>query len=117
MSGQWKGPDPLLTMGRGVACVFPRVESCPIWVPERSIRPWTARDGPGTTGKEVGWSQYPGSSEETQENASLLEADIQDNMGRPQGTGVTGAEPETSRDGTSHGSTIGGPHMQCPDDQ
>ena len=24
LSGQWKGPDPLLTSGRGCACIFPQ---------------------------------------------------------------------------------------------
>ena len=24
LSGQWKGPDPLLTSGRGYACIFPQ---------------------------------------------------------------------------------------------
>ena len=35
LSGQWKGPDPLLTSGRGFACIFPQDTDSPIWVPER----------------------------------------------------------------------------------
>ena len=38
LSGQWKGPDPLLTSGRGYACVFPQDADAPIWVPDRLIR-------------------------------------------------------------------------------
>ena len=35
LSGQWKGPDPLLTSGRGCACIFPQDADSPIWVPDR----------------------------------------------------------------------------------
>ena len=38
LSGQWKGPDPLLTSGRGYACIFPQDADSPIWVPDRLIR-------------------------------------------------------------------------------
>ena len=34
-SGQWEGPDPLLTSGRGCACIFPQDADSPIWVPDR----------------------------------------------------------------------------------
>ena len=30
LSGQWKGPDPLLTSGRGCACIFPQDADYPI---------------------------------------------------------------------------------------
>ena len=30
LSGQWKGPDPLLTSGRGYACIFPQDADSPI---------------------------------------------------------------------------------------
>ena len=30
LSGQWKGPDPLLTSGRGCACIFPQDANSPI---------------------------------------------------------------------------------------
>ena len=30
LSGQWKGPDPLLTSGRGCACIFPQNADSPI---------------------------------------------------------------------------------------
>lgn len=38
LSGQWKGPDVLLTFGRGFACVFPQDTTSPIWIPDRLIR-------------------------------------------------------------------------------
>ena len=38
LSGQWKGPDPLLTSGQGYACVFQQEADSPIWVPDRLIR-------------------------------------------------------------------------------
>ena len=30
LSGQWKGPDPLLTIGRGCAYIFPQDADSPI---------------------------------------------------------------------------------------
>lgn len=39
LTGQWRGPDPLITSGRGYACVFPQDEDSPIWIPDRLIRP------------------------------------------------------------------------------
>lgn len=39
LSGQWKGPDILLTRGRGFACIFPQDAESPIWIPDRLIRP------------------------------------------------------------------------------
>lgn len=38
MTGQWHGPDVLLTCGRGYACVFPQNSSVPVWIPDRFIR-------------------------------------------------------------------------------
>ena len=38
MTGQWKGPDPLLRQGRGHACIFPQDEEAPRWVPARFVR-------------------------------------------------------------------------------
>ena len=38
LSGEWKGPDPLLTSGRVYACIFPQDSDSPIWVPDRLIR-------------------------------------------------------------------------------
>ena len=38
LSGQWKGPDPLLTSGRGCACNFPQDTDSPLWIPDRQIR-------------------------------------------------------------------------------
>ena len=38
LSGQWKGPDPLLTSGQKYACIFPQDAESPIWVPDRLIR-------------------------------------------------------------------------------
>ena len=37
LSGQWKGPDPLLTSGRGCACIFPQDTDALIWIPDRLI--------------------------------------------------------------------------------
>ncbi|CAD7673218.1 unnamed protein product [Nyctereutes procyonoides] len=38
MTGQWKGPDPLLRQGRGYACIFPQDEEAPRWVPAKFVR-------------------------------------------------------------------------------
>nr|XP_027787622.1 uncharacterized protein Ervk-19 [Marmota flaviventris] len=40
LTGKWKGPDVLLTCGRGYACVFPQDADSPIWIPDRLIRPY-----------------------------------------------------------------------------
>lgn len=39
LTGTWKGPDPLISSGRGYACVFPQDATSPIWIPDRLIRP------------------------------------------------------------------------------
>ena len=39
LSGQWRGPDVLITSGRGYACVFPQDADSPIWIPDRLVRP------------------------------------------------------------------------------
>ena len=49
LSGQWKGPDPLLTSGRGYACIFPQDADSPIWVPDRLIRHVSAHQIPDST--------------------------------------------------------------------
>lgn len=38
LTGQWKGPDILLTIGRGYACIFPQDTSSPWWIPDHLIR-------------------------------------------------------------------------------
>ena len=38
LTGEWKGPDVLLTCGRGYACVFPQNSTSPVWIPDRLIR-------------------------------------------------------------------------------
>lgn len=38
LTGQWNGPDPVLTWARGSVCVFPQDQYDPIWVPERLVR-------------------------------------------------------------------------------
>lgn len=38
LTGHWKGPDVLLTSGRGYACVFPQDAETPLWIPDRLIR-------------------------------------------------------------------------------
>ena len=37
VEGQWKGPDPLLTSGRGCVCIFPQDADSPIWILDRLI--------------------------------------------------------------------------------
>ena len=37
LDGIWKGPNPLLTTGRGFACIFPQDQPKPIWVPARNV--------------------------------------------------------------------------------
>ena len=34
LTGQWKGPDPILIRSRGAVCVFPQSEDNPFWLPE-----------------------------------------------------------------------------------
>ena len=48
-SGQWKGPDPLLTSGRGYACIFPQDADLPIWILDRLIRYVAAPQTPGSS--------------------------------------------------------------------
>ena len=50
LSGQWRGPDPLLSSGRGHACIFPQGADSPIWIPDRLIRHVTA---PQTSGSPI----------------------------------------------------------------
>ena len=49
LSGQWKGPDPLLTSGRGCACIFPQDADSPIWIPGRLIRHVAVPQAPGSS--------------------------------------------------------------------
>ena len=43
LSGQWKGPDPVLSWARGSVCVFPQEPGRqPVWVPERLVRTVTS---------------------------------------------------------------------------
>ena len=37
LTGEWKGPDVLLTCGTGYACVFPQESTSPVWIPDRLI--------------------------------------------------------------------------------
>ena len=37
LTGTWKGPDTLISSGRGYACVFPQDGGCPIWIPDRLV--------------------------------------------------------------------------------
>ena len=43
LAGSWKGPDALITSGRGYACVFPQDADSPIWIPGRLIWPFNQR--------------------------------------------------------------------------
>ena len=38
LTGDFKGPDPILIRSRGAFCVFPQEEESPIWIPERLTR-------------------------------------------------------------------------------
>ncbi|XP_063084340.1 igE-binding protein-like [Cavia porcellus] len=39
LTGQWMGPDPVVSWTRGAVCVFPQEPGCePLWVPERLTR-------------------------------------------------------------------------------
>lgn len=42
---KWKSPDPLLTVGRGFACIFPEFEPQSTWVPVHNIKPWMPPTG------------------------------------------------------------------------
>lgn len=35
LTGEWCGPDPVISRSRGAVCVFPQNQENPIWVPER----------------------------------------------------------------------------------
>ena len=39
LSGQWKGPDVLITSGRGYAYVFSQDANSPIWIPDGLVQP------------------------------------------------------------------------------
>ena len=72
LSGQWRGPNPLLTSGRGYACVFPQDA---IWIPDRLIRHVTAPQASGpstaTTTKKEGTSSTSTPSANTGSPADL----------------------------------------------
>ena len=63
LSGQWKGPDPLLTSGRGCACIFPQDADSPIYIRDRLIRhvavPQTSGSPIALITKEEGHSSAP----------------------------------------------------------
>ena len=46
LTGQWKGPDPILIRSRGAICVFPQGEENPLWVPTRLTRTVKEQDEP-----------------------------------------------------------------------
>ena len=66
LSRQWKGPDPLLTSGRGCACIFPQDADSPIWIPDRLIHhvavPQTSSSPIASITKEEGHSSAPAAS-------------------------------------------------------
>ena len=49
LAGEWRGPDVLLTCGRGHACVFPQDSTSPVWTPEVTEIPGVLESG--TKGK------------------------------------------------------------------
>ena len=82
LSGQWRGPDPLLTSGQGYACVFPQDIDSPIWIPDRLIRHVTAPQAPGpstaATTKKKGTSSTSTPSANTGSPADLETNDTRD---------------------------------------
>ena len=82
LSGQWKGPDPLLTSGQGYACIFPQNADSPSWVPDRLIRHVSAPripESPTTAiSKEEEASSFPSPSTSTGNAADPGTADIGD---------------------------------------
>ena len=38
LTGEWKGPDVLLTCRRGYACVFPQDSTSSVWIPDILVR-------------------------------------------------------------------------------
>ena len=66
LSGQWKGPDPLLTSGRGYACIFPQGAKSSIWILDRLTHhvavPQTSSSPIASTTKEEGHSSFPASA-------------------------------------------------------
>jgi len=38
LTGEWHGPDPVISRSRGAVCVFPQNQENPIWVPEHLTR-------------------------------------------------------------------------------
>ena len=72
LSRQWKGPDPLLTSGRGYACVFPQDTDSPIWAPYRLIRHVSAPRIPDYTAAAT--PQEEGASSASASPASMGDA-------------------------------------------
>ena len=75
LSGLWRGPDPLLTSGRGYACIFPQDADSPIWIPDRLIRHVAAPQAPvppiASTTKKEGTSSTSTPSANTGSPANL----------------------------------------------
>ena len=82
LSGLWRGPDPLLTSGRGYACIFPQDADSPIWIPDRLIRHVAAPQAPvppiASTTKKEGTSSTSTPSANTGSPADLETTDIRD---------------------------------------
>ena len=57
----WTDPDPLITWGRGYACVFPETVATPFWNPGRCVKlAWkkTDRDMRLPTNELGAWGLY-----------------------------------------------------------
>ena len=82
LSGQWKGPDQLLTSGRGYACVFPQDADSPIWVPDRLIHHVSAPQIPDSTAaatpQEEGAPSASASPASTGDAANIETIDFRD---------------------------------------
>ena len=81
LSGQWKGPDPLLTSGRGYACIFPQDADSLIWILDRLIHHVAAPQAPGSpiaSTTEEGHSSAPASAAHLESPAEPKTTDIGD---------------------------------------
>ena len=59
LSGQWKGPGPLLTSGRGCACIFPQDADSPDRLIHHVAVPQTSGSPIASITKEEGHSSAP----------------------------------------------------------
>ena len=76
LAGEWRGPDVLLTCGRGYACVFLQDFTSPVWIPDRLIRHLQSHETsritktPGSLKSLGSWSPGPRKDGETRSSSS-----------------------------------------------